>query len=335
MNNRDADPLNAATEWLQGARKVALATVTRTWGSAPRPEGSQMAIREDGAFSGSVSGGCVEGAVIAEAQSALSDGKPRNLKFGVTNEDAWAVGLACGGTIEIHVSPLLARLQQSLLADLKRARDSHRAVVLATDLSTDESLLCFPGESGSDALTDAARSQARRDQSASIESGGRNWFLTVFNPPLDLAIIGAVHIAQPLARMATLADYAVRIIDPRTAFATEERFPGVVLSTQWPDEALAANPLGPRSAIVALTHDPKLDDPALSSALRSPAFYIGALGSRTTHAKRLERLRAHGFTEPQLARIRGPIGLDIGARSPAEIAIAILAQLTSELRKSP
>ena len=138
---------------------------------------------------------------------------------------------------------------------------------------------------------------------------------------------------QPLARIASLADYAVRIIDPRTAFATEERFPGAALSHEWPDEALAAAPLSPRSAIVALTHDPKLDDPALIAALRSSAFYIGALGSRTTHARRLERLKAQGFGDTELARIHGPIGLDIGARSPAEIAVAILGEMTAQLRK--
>lgn len=334
MDETASDPLTAAADWLQGARKVAMATVTRTWGSAPRPEGSQMAIRDDGAFSGSVSGGCVEGAVISEAENALRDGKPRNLKFGVSNEDAWAVGLACGGTIEIHLAPLLAHPQQSALHELKHARDLRRAVVLATDLASGESVLRYPANAAGDALAEAARVQARRDESATVEVGGRDWFLTVINPPLDLAIIGAVHIAQPLARMATLADYAVRVIDPRSAFATNERFPGVSLSLDWPDEALGAKPPGPRSAVVALTHDPKLDDPGLSAALKSDAFYIGALGSRTTHARRLERLRAKGFSGTQLERIRGPIGLNIGARSPAEIAIAVLAQMTAELRKA-
>jgi xanthine dehydrogenase accessory factor len=255
------------------------------------------------------------------------------LKFGVSNEDAWAVGLACGGTIEIHVAPVLAPQEQALLNELKAARDSHRAVVLATDLVSGESVLRYPGEAVTDSLSESAKLQARKDQSGSVESDGRNWFLTVFNPPLDLAIIGAVHIAQPLARMAALADYDVRVIDPRTAFATTERFPGIALSHRWPDDELGERPPGPRSAIVALTHDPKLDDPGLSAALKSEAFYIGALGSRATHAKRLDRLRAQGFSEAELQRIRGPIGLDIGARSPSDIAIAILAQITAELRK--
>jgi xanthine dehydrogenase accessory factor len=332
MSESDDDPLKSATGWMRESRGVAMATVTRTWGSAPRPAGSQMAVREDGAFAGSVSGGCVEGSVIGEAQAALKDGRARNLKFGVSNEDAWAVGLACGGTIEINVAPVRTREQRETYTLLEHARRDKRAAVLATDILSGESRVIFPGEMTDGALAELAVKAARRDESATVEADGKSWFLTVFNSPLDLAIIGAVHIAQPLARMATLADYAVRIIDPRTAFATSERFPNVTLSHDWPDEALKAKPLGPRSAIVALTHDPKLDDPALSEALRSPAFYIGALGSKQTHARRLERLKANGFSDAELARIHGPIGLNIGARSPAEIAVAILGEMTQVLR---
>ena len=244
----------------------------------------------------------------------MQDGRPRNLKFGVTNEEAWAVGLACGGTIEVNVTPVTKAAERATISALNKARDEKRAVVLATELQTGRTQLIYTDEAGSGALADAAKNAARRDESASVEAEGSTWFLTVFNPPLDLAIIGAVHIAQPLARMAALADYAVRIIDPRTAFATEERFPGVALSHEWPDEALAAKPLTARSAIVALTHDPKLDDPALTVALRSPAFYIGALGSKQTHARRLERLKEAGFSDAELARIHGPIGLNIGAQ---------------------
>jgi xanthine dehydrogenase accessory factor len=219
-----------------------------------------------------------------------------------------------------------------MIAALNKARDEKRAVVLATELQTGRTQLIYTAEAGSGALADAAKNAARHDESVSIEVEGSTWFLTVFNPPLDLAIIGAVHIAQPLARMAALADYAVRIIDPRTAFATEERFPGVALSHEWPDEALALKPLTARSAIVALTHDPKLDDPALTVALRSSAFYIGALGSKQTHARRLERLKEAGFSDAELARIHGPIGLKIGAKSPAEIAVSVLGEMTAILR---
>jgi xanthine dehydrogenase accessory factor len=332
MTQTDEDPLLAAASWISGHQTVAMATVTRTWGSAPRQAGSQMAVREDGAFVGSVSGGCIEGAVIGEAQASLQDGRPRNLKFGVTNEEAWAVGLACGGTIEVNVTPVTRAPERATLAALNKARDEKRAVVLATELQTGRTQLIYTDEAGSGALAEAAKNAARHDESGSVEAEGSSWFLTVFNPPLDLAIIGAVHIAQPLARMAGLADYAVRIIDPRTAFATEERFPGVALSHEWPDEALAAKPLTARSAIVALTHDPKLDDPALTVALKSPAFYIGALGSRQTHAKRLERLKEAGFSDAELARIHGPIGLKIGAKSPAEIAVSVLGEMTATLR---
>jgi len=222
-------------------------------------------------------------------------------------------------------------MKRETLERLLVARAAGRAVVLATDLETGESRVVDPyGDSG--ALAEAARLAARADRSAAADAEGREWFLNVFNPPLDLAIVGAVHIAQPLARIAGLAGYGVRIVDPRTAFATAGRFPGLAISHDWPDEALAKAPLGPRSALVALTHDPKLDDPALSAGLRSPAFYVGALGSKKTHANRLARLRAHGFADGELARIKGPIGLSIGARTPAEIAIAIMAEVTQELR---
>jgi len=221
--------------------------------------------------------------------------------------------------------------REALLA-LNEARRAGRAIVRATDLETGEDRLIDPANDKSP-LGIAAADAARADTSSSAEIEGRNWFLSVFNPPLDLVIIGAVHIAQPLAQIAAMAGYGVRVIDPRTSFATPERFPGVRLSHDWADEALAKEPLGPRSAIVALTHDPKLDDPGLIAALNSRCFYIGALGSKKTQAARRERMKAQGFGGEALARIHGPVGLDIGARSPAEIAISILAEMTETLRK--
>jgi len=203
--------------------------------------------------------------------------------------------------------------------------------VRATNLKSGEDRLIDPVTDTSP-LGASAATAARADQSGPVEIGGENWFLAVFNPPLDLAIIGAVHVAQPLAAMASLTGFGVRVIDPRTAFATEARFPGIRVSHDWADEAFAKEPLGARSAVVALTHDPKLDDPGLVAAMRSNCFYIGALGSKKTHAGRLARLKAEGFNETDLARIHGPIGLDIGARSPAEIAVSILAEITQTLR---
>jgi xanthine dehydrogenase accessory factor len=222
-------------------------------------------------------------------------------------------------------------VHRDLLAKLNAARAAGRAIVRASDLATGGDRLIDPYTDQSP-LGLAAAQAARADRSGPAEIEGRNWFLAVYNPPLDLAVIGAVHIAQPLAQIAALAGYGVRIIDPRTAFATAERFPGVALVHAWADEALASNPLGPRSALVALTHDPKLDDPALAAALNSPCFYIGALGSKKSHAARLARLRQQGFKDEQLARIHGPVGLDIAAKSPAEIAVSIVAEMTKELR---
>jgi xanthine dehydrogenase accessory factor len=209
--------------------------------------------------------------------------------------------------------------------------DVSKAWVRALDRASGEEKLIDPFHDESD-LGQAARTAARADTSSEVEIEGRNWFLEVHNPPLELALVGAVHIAQPLAAMAQLAGYKVRVIDPRAAFATEGRFPGVLLHPEWPDEYFAKTPLGNRTALVVLAHDPKIDDPALEAALASPAFYIGALGSKKTHAARLERLAARGHAPQALARIRGPVGLAIGARSPAEIALSILAQMTQTLR---
>jgi xanthine dehydrogenase accessory factor len=222
-------------------------------------------------------------------------------------------------------------MKREILQALNEARRSGHAVVRAVNLESGEDRLIDPATDSSPLGVAAARA-ARADHSSATEMDGREWFLTVYNPPLDLVIVGAVHIGQPLAVMAQLAGYGVRMIDPRTAFATSERFPGVALSHDWPDEALTKAPLGTRSALVALTHDPKVDDPALAAALTSDCFYVGALGSKKTHAGRRERLKQRGFSDSELDRIHGPIGLAIGARSPAEIAIAILAEMTRTLR---
>lgn len=222
-------------------------------------------------------------------------------------------------------------MNRETLARINEARRAGRAIVRATNLATGEDRLIDP-ETDRTPLGEAAAGAARADTSGPAQIEGESWFLTVFNPPLDLAVIGAVHVAQPLATMAILTGFGVRIMDPRTAFATTARFPGIKLSHEWADEALAREPLGPRSALVALSHDPKLDDPGLIAALRSHCFYIGALGSKKTHAGRLTRLKDEGFSEQELSRIHGPIGLDIGARSPAEIAVSILAEITQALR---
>ena len=321
------DVLGQATDWVKAGKSVALATVIGTWGSSPRPVGSQLAIDGDGAFVGSVSGGCIEGAVIGEALQTIKDGKVRTLDFGVSDEQAWEVGLACGGNIKIVVE------QAADKATLARLQNE-RPIAQVTDLKTGAyAIVTLTEAAGSLKLTDAviarARDTIRDDVSRTVEDGGTDYFIRVFNTPLRLLVVGAVHISQALVPMAQLAGYAVTVVDPRGAFATKERFPGVTLSEDWTDDALTKFKPDARTAIVTLTHDPKLDDPALQVALTSNAFYIGALGSSRTHAKRVARLKEGGLTDAQIARIGSPVGLDIGAKSPAEIAISILAEIVA------
>lgn len=222
-------------------------------------------------------------------------------------------------------------MRRETLKALNEARREGRAVIRAVDMDSGEERLIDPA-SDTSSVGLAAAAAARADRSGPTEVDGKIWFLAVYNPPLELVIVGAVHIAQPLSAMARMVGYEVRIVDPRERFASAERFPDMTLIHAWPEEAALRALLKPRSALVALTHDPKLDDPALLAGLKSPCFYIGALGSKKNHANRLARLKAQGFDDAQLARIHGPIGLAIGARSPEEIAISILAEMTAELR---
>ena len=225
-------------------------------------------------------------------------------------------------------------MKAEILEELVRAREEKRPVVLATRLSDGfEDIVYHNDTEHKKWLVEAVSEVLRADKGrVQADPEGEDWFLNPFNPPLRLVILGAVHIAQPLAKIAELANYDVTVIDPRTAFASEERFPGVKLVTEWPDEAMEAIDLDTRTAVVTLTHDPKLDDPGLHAALRSPCFYIGALGSRKTHGTRVERLKEAGFSDNEISRIHGPVGLNIGARSPAEIAISIMAEMTERLR---
>ncbi|MEL6452956.1 MAG: XdhC family protein [Pseudomonadota bacterium] len=310
-----------ALAWHTAGQGAALATVVQTWGSAPRRAGAQLVVSGEGEMMGSVSGGCVEGAVVVEAMEALDDGAPRLLEYGVSDDDAFAVGLACGGTIKILVEPVGAAMPPALLTDLVAARAARTPTAYVVDLHSWDRRLDHSGHQ--------ARFAADR---TGVEDDGRT-FVAIYNPPLRLAIVGAVHIAQALVPMARLAGYDPVIIDPRAAFGSAARFPGETLISDWPDEALEQVALDSRSALVLLTHDPKLDDPALHIALRSQAFYIGALGSTRTHAKRVARLQEAGFSDADIARIRGPVGLDIGAASPPEIAVSILAQMVQTLRQ--
>lgn len=300
------DLLGVADTWRAAGRAVAIATVVSSWGSAPRRAGAQMVIDETGVIAGSVSGGCVEGEVIAAALAMLEQPAASGivLQFDVADDIAWRVGLACGGRIAVL---LLAVRSGGFAPEL-----------LAETLNTTEAVLDLDENGAQLAAPDCAHSGA----------GLR----LRYGPAPRLAIIGAAHIAQHLAPIARMLGYAVTVIDPRSQFATTERFPGIALDTRWPDEALVAWQPDGASAVIALTHDPKLDDPALAVALRSQAFYIAALGSRKTQAARLERLAAAGIDAQTLARIHGPAGLNIGAATPAEIAVSVAAQLTAARR---
>ena len=292
--------LAAAREWK--GEPLALATVVSTWGSAPRPKGSHMLVHGDGRFEGSVSGGCVESDILQTAADVIA-GAPFQLKrYGVADAAAWEVGLPCGGEIAVMVQPVSAAgFDPELFDRIADARDRGEALTVTTDLATGHSDL-RPQETG-------------------------EVFVNRYDPPRRLLIVGAVQIAQSLVALATTLGIATTVIDPRARFLTEERFPGVTLDDRWPDEAIAALKPGPATAVVTLSHDIKIDDPALIAALATDAPYVGALGSRRSHAARRERLAAEGLSAAQIDRIDAPVGIDIGAIGPSEIALSIAAAM--------
>ena len=314
--------LETLLEWASQGRRVALATVIETWGSAPRPVGSQLVADGAGNFAGSVSGGCVEAAVIAEAAAALADGRPRDLSYGVSNESAWAVGLACGGKLRVYVEPVDEALVQVLAAVIGQVGE-RRSCLRPVPIGAVGRELVLAGP-----LLDSAGMGLFTTASGEI-------FHQLYAPPPRLIIVGAVHIAQFLAPMARMAGFEVRLVDPRDAFASPARFPDFPIERTWPDEALNRLGIDALTAVVTLTHDGKLDDPALLAALPSPAFHVAALGSRTTQAARLDRLRQAGLPAGAVARLRAPAGLPIGAATPSEIAVSILAEIIESLRQPP
>jgi xanthine dehydrogenase accessory factor len=301
--------LSELTEWTKAGEDIALATVVETWGSSPRPLGSKMVVTRSGKLAGSVSNGCIEGAVFEEAQKVLKSGKPKVAAFGVADDVAFEVGLACGGHIEVFVQPL-GRVHEQLIEMLQR----NVPATLRTNLVTGEAELVEGAPPGSEL--------ARRDGDVFVEP---------FRRPAHLIIIGAIHIAIPLHRLAKLMGYRVTVVDARAKFATSERFPEAdELIVAWPDEAMSRLEIDNSSYVVILTHDPKFDLPALRSVLaKQAAGYVGAIGSRKTNQNRFDALRAEGFTEEQLAQVHGPIGLDLGGRGAEETALGILAEITA------
>ena len=349
------DLLDTLDGWRAEGVEAGRAVVVRTFGSAPRPEGAVLLLADDGRIAGSVSGGCVEGAVAEEIERARRTGHSRVIRYGITDEQAWSVGLACGGTIDVLIEPRVP----AAVVDSARAASapgghgaavvtplppgappaalgSHLAgdgaapaatIVIAEDGKRAGSL----GDPDLDrALADVATDAIIRGTSRTVELGGRSLFVEAFPIRSRLVVVGATEVAQALVDLARPLGYETVVVDGRASFATAERFPTVDrLVIGWPDEIADEIGLGPNDAVAVLSHDPKFDEPAILEALRRGCRYVGAIGSRRTQADRRERLRAAGLSDGELARLHGPVGLDLGGRAPAEVALAILAEIVA------
>lgn len=344
--------------WVAEGAGVGRAVVVRTFGSAPRPEGAVLLVTDDGRIAGSVSGGCVEGAAAEEIDAARKAGRERVIRYGISDEQAWDVGLACGGTIDVLVSPRVPESATIAARETRDGRGGGRAIV--TPLPADAPPAVFgahkPGPGGppaeplvvhddgrlegtlGDATADAALVAAAldalaHDVSRTVEVAGRQLFIEAYAVRPRLVIVGAVEVARALVRLARELGFETVVIDGRSAFATTARFPDVDrLVVGWPDEVADEIGLGPADAVAVLTHDVKFDEPAIVTALDRGCRYVGAVGSRKTQADRRARLLAAGVAPEALARLRGPIGLDLGGRLPAETALAILAEIVAERR---
>ena len=302
--------------WLEEGDPVAVATVISTWGSAPRPAGSRMAISQSGKIAGSVSGGCLEGEVFEQAQAILK-GKPANLvHYGVSDDLAWTVGLSCGGEVDVLIEPL-AQVHRDLMAAL----EAERPVVLKTDVG--------PAPGARQLLTAADPAMTNLlDRDTPLRQEGV--FLEPFPRPPELFIFGGSHVAIPLTRLASALGFRVTVVDARSKFADRERFPEARrVIHAWPDDVLKELPMDGSTYVVILTHDPKFDDPTITAALRGRPRYIGAIGSKKTHRERVARLTAAGVSASEIERVHAPIGLDLGAQTAEETALAILSQMVA------
>ncbi len=343
--------LETVRDWQAEGATLGRAVVVRTFGSAPRPEGATLVVTADGRLAGSVSGGCVEGAAFEEIQAARAAGVSRVIRYGISDEQAWDVGLACGGIIDVLVEPYVrpevvaaATLRAGSVVVIPLPADAPPAAFgphppgagetpgASLSVADDGGLAGSTGVPEADAaIVHAARALLARGGSATVTVAGRQFFLEGYPAAARLVIVGAVQVAMPLARIARELGYTTVVVDGRAAFATAERFPDVDrLVVGWPDEVADEIGLGPTDAVAVLTHDVKFDEPAIIEGLRRGCRYVGAVGSRKTQADRRARLSAAGVTDAELARLRGPIGLDLGGRAPAETALAIMAEVVAE-----
>lgn len=348
--------LDTLSSWQGEGIDAGRAVVVRTFGSAPRPEGAVLLHATDGRIAGSVSGGCVEGAAAEQIEHAWATGKARVIRYGISDEQAWDVGLACGGTIDVLVEPAVPSAAVQAATESLGAGGLGAAVVTPLPVdsppadagphepgegATPEPKLTVHGDGRLDgslgdaaqdaALVEAALEALKRGQSRTVELGGRSLFVEVFPVRPRLVIVGAVEVARTLVRLARELGFETVVIDGRASFATRERFPDAdQLIVGWPDEVADDIGLGPNDAVAVLTHDVKFDEPAIVEALRRGARYVGAVGSRKTQSDRRQRLREAGVSDEALAELRGPVGLDLGGRQPAETALAILAEVVAE-----
>jgi len=327
--------------WLNNDQSVALATVIKTWGSSPRPVGAGMAVSAQGQILGSVSGGCVEGAVFDTALEVLKSGNPTRLHFGVVDSEAWEVGLACGGEIDVFVRDFGLHNLNSWKTAFQTGKPFHSALLVNGSkklvgeelLLLDDGSIITPGFSSEqkEIINKSIREgadQGKQSPPRFIENELGEIFYHLIQIKPTLIVVGGVHIAVHLVSLAEILGFDVIVIDPRRLFGNGERFPSVKqVINEWPGEAFQKLQVNQSTAIVMLTHDPKIDDPALGIALNSPAFYIGALGSKKTHQKRIERLSANGIDEDRLKIIHAPVGLDLGGKLPEEIALEIFAEI--------
>ncbi|MEM6348116.1 MAG: XdhC family protein [Bacteroidota bacterium] len=321
-------------QWMANGETFATATVIKTWGSSPRPIGSVLAVNSKMEMLGSVSGGCIEGAVVRESIAVLESAKPKRITYGVSDEEAWEVGLSCGGSVEVFIEPFLpdGEMWQNLLS----AVNSNEARVLISDMSGESvnQMLWGPdmdalGDDTSGERSALAEKAYRERKAQTVEVEGKAYFLQVFPRKSQMIIVGAAHITVDLVSLAKGFGFETIVIDPRGIFAEKTQFPVPPdhLHVDWPVEVLPKYTLDPYTYVVLLTHDPKIDDQALHEILRADVAYIGALGSKRTAAKRKARLEAAGYNEAEIGRIYGPVGVSINAKRPREIALSIIAQI--------
>ena len=329
------DLLKNIQNWIAKDKKFAIATVIKTWGSAPRPVGSVMLVSEDMEMAGSVSGGCVEGAVVKSSISLLEKGEGEQLSYGVTDEEAWGVGLSCGGKIQVFVEPFFGfnETEKQVWEKLEACLENNEGCVLMTQLKNGKGshTLILPNGNviGDEKLKDEGLRVFNERKNQVVEINEESYFAQVFPRKSQMLIIGAAHITVDLVQLAKMYDFETIVIDPRGIFSNKTQFntPPDIIFEKYPSEVLGNYKLDAYSYAVILSHDPKIDDNALEILLPSEIGYIGALGSRRTHEKRVNRLLQKGFSEKEIEKIHAPIGVDINAKSPKEIALSIMGEV--------